>query len=53
MVTVVKFLPFTNLVIMGSIAVLLYGIGIFVLQPNLINDIRMLIAGSKQESKIV
>jgi O-antigen/teichoic acid export membrane protein len=53
MVTVVKLLPFSNLGIMGGIAVLLYGIGILVLQPNLISDVRMLILGSKQESKIV
>ncbi|MCP4609850.1 MAG: flippase [Planctomycetes bacterium] len=53
MVTVVKLLPFTNIGIMGGSAILLYGLGILVLQPSLINDVRMLVAGNKQESKIV
>lgn len=53
MVVLGQLLPLNNLLIKGSISVLLYLVGILVLQPSLIGDIRILVVGSKQESKVV
>jgi O-antigen/teichoic acid export membrane protein len=45
MVAALQLMPPTNFWVMASVAVILYGFGLSILQPNMINDVRRLIIG--------
>jgi len=47
MAALILIMPPVNFLIMGIASVLLYGLGILILQPAIINDVRVLIAGNR------
>ena len=46
---VLSLLPNLNFILAGGIAVLLYGLGLLALQPNIIYDVRTLLVNSRQK----
>ena len=47
MTTMILMVPNINFFVMGVFAMLLYGLGILILQPDIINDVRFLISGKR------
>ena len=47
MVAMLQIMPSDNFWIMGSASLILYGLGLLILQPNIIGDLRLLIMGKQ------
>ncbi len=49
MTAVILIMPHFNFLVVGSTAVIIYGLGMLILQPGIIKDVSLLVVGDKQE----